>query len=85
MLIVIPNKCLTCRKDIKEGKTYGEGLVQMECTLHGFPPFEVRAVLSWCSVEHFLEWWKLNLNQLNVTITEKEAAEEAIKHSTENT
>jgi len=81
MLIILPNKCLTCRKNIKEEKTYGEGLVQMDCKVNGFPPFEVRAVLSWCSVEHFLEWWKHNLNQLNVTFTQEEVSKEAIHRS----
>ncbi len=85
MMIVIPNKCLTCKKDIAHKKSYGEGLVQMHCRVHGFPPFEVEATLSWCSIEHFLEWWSRNLDQLNVVITEEEATKEAIKHSTEKT
>lgn len=79
MLIIIPNKCLTCKKDIEREKTYGEGLVQMHCEAHGFPPFKIEATLSWCSVEHFLDWWKRNLDQLNVTISQEEAIKETVK------
>jgi hypothetical protein len=78
MLIDIPNKCLTCKKDIPSGKMYGNGLVQMSCQVGGFPPFEIRCNLSWCSVEHFLDWWHKNLGQLNVVISEEEAIQEAV-------
>ena len=79
MLIIIPNKCLTCGKDIEHEKGWGEGLVQMSCDVHGFPPFKIEASLSWCCVEHFLDWWKRNLNQLNVTMSKEEAIKEAVK------
>ena len=78
MLIIIPNKCLTCKKDIEQKKHWGEGLVQMGCDVHGFPPFDVKATLSWCSVEHFLQWWQENLGVLNVTMATEEALRNAV-------
>lgn len=65
-MFIIPNKCLFCHKTIEHERSYGDGLVQMNCKVHGFPPFLIEACLSWCSVEHFLKWWEKNLEALNV-------------------
>lgn len=68
MLIVIPNKCLNCKRDIPHERVYGEGLIQMTCDVHGFEPFKVEGCLSWCSLNCFLEWYFQNIDVLNVTM-----------------
>ena len=71
-MMIIPNKCLTCRKDIPLDKDWNTGKVQMQCKVHGFPPFEMTTVLSWCSPEHFLEWLQKNVDELNVRLSAEE-------------
>jgi hypothetical protein len=82
MLIILPNKCLYCHEDID--REWGEGLIQMSCDVHGFPPFEITATMSWCSIEHFLEWWKKNLGALNATMGTQEALEKALMKNSQS-
>ena len=78
MLILIPNKCLWCQKDIPKDKSYGDGLIQMSCEISGLPPFEIKGFLSWCSFEHFLKWYEKNMRVFNVVISPEEVTQQAI-------
>lgn len=63
MLTVVPQECFECKKIIPLGKTYDQGLVQMDCKVRGFEPFRFETFLSWCSQECFLKWYNKNFQK----------------------
>ncbi len=83
MLIIIPNKCQHCKKDITNGKVYGDGLIQMHLEINGLPPFKIEGMVSWCSFEHFLKWYEENMAVFNVVFSTEEFNRQAIKASKE--
>lgn len=63
MLTVVPLECFECRKTIPLSLGYENGLVQMECKVKGFEPFQFETFLSWCSQKCFLAWYNKNFKE----------------------
>lgn len=63
MLSVIPLECFECNKIIPLEVGYDKGLVQMDCKVKGFEPFQFETFLSWCSQECFLVWYNKTLKR----------------------
>lgn len=62
-LKVIPRQCQICGKLIE----LNEPVIQLRFTLYGLEPFRMDGFISFCSEQHFIDWYVANKKSLNIS------------------